>query len=158
MPRYSTDGANAITPLPWSAGQEVPLEYGTTWTVQAVTANFAALTRPVTDADRAEIYAEYDVPDDCTGQDCDHLGCHSEAPNLERSTVWYTVVDWRNGVRGPCNLVGQGASRDGKYSAEECVEILAQFESGNFYVSQRNFVPIRVVDGQVTSRPVRLLA
>lgn len=56
-------------------------------------------------------------------------------------TLCYTVIDWRNGVRGPCNLIGQGYG-DGSYSEAECAEMLAQFEDGSLEVSHRNRVPI----------------
>lgn len=39
----------------------------------------------------------------------------------------YTVLDWRNGVRGPCDLIGQGYG-DGTYSYEQCAEMLKDFE------------------------------
>lgn len=39
----------------------------------------------------------------------------------------YTVLDWRNGVRGPCDLIGQGYG-DGTYSREQCSEMLEGFE------------------------------
>jgi len=55
--------------------------------------------------------------------------------------VLYTVLDWRNGVRGPCNLVGQ-AWGDGTYTEAECTEMLAQFEVGDLEVSHRNNVRI----------------
>ena len=57
-------------------------------------------------------------------------------------TLYYTVLDWRNGVRGPCDLIGQGWG-DGSYTEAECVAMLAEFESGDLSVSQRNWVSIR---------------
>jgi hypothetical protein len=53
----------------------------------------------------------------------------------------YTVLDWRNGVRGPCNLSGQGWG-DGTYTEAECAAMLAGFESGELEVSHRNRVRI----------------
>lgn len=41
--------------------------------------------------------------------------------------VVYTVLDWRNGVRGPCDLIGQGYG-DGLYDEAECAEMLTGFE------------------------------
>lgn len=58
-------------------------------------------------------------------------------------TNYYTVLDWRNGVRGPCNLIGQ-AFGDGSYSEDQCAEMLDRFEGGDLEVSQRNWVPLRV--------------
>lgn len=58
-------------------------------------------------------------------------------------TYCYTVLDWRNGVRGPCNLIGQGYG-DGTYSQAECTRMLAEFEVADLEVSQRNWVPIEL--------------
>lgn len=58
-------------------------------------------------------------------------------------TRCYTVLDWRNGVRGPCDLIGQGWG-DGTYTEEQCAEMLAGFEAGDLAVSQRNWVPLQV--------------
>lgn len=58
-----------------------------------------------------------------------------------RGTNCYTVVDWRNGVRGACDLIGQGYG-DGSYTEEQCAAMLAEFEAGDLRVSQRNWVPI----------------
>lgn len=66
-----------------------------------------------------------------------------------RGTLCYAVVDWRNGVRGPCNLVGQGWG-DGTYTLEQCASLLAAFEGADEHllqpleVSHRNRVPIDV--------------
>lgn len=57
-------------------------------------------------------------------------------------TNCYTVLDWRNGVRGPCDLIGQ-AWGDGSYSETECAAMLAGFEAGYLAVSQRNWVQIQ---------------
>lgn len=127
---------NPITPLAWTVGETVRLDDGHDWTVQAVTANFAALTRPVTDKDRAadweqaeEQAAEYEQhPDEFTALGSD-------------STVFYTVIDWRNGVRGPCDLSGGGWG-DGTYTPDQCADMLREFESGDLEVSYRNRVRI----------------
>jgi hypothetical protein len=50
-----------------------------------------------------------------------------QVPFEPKGTLQYTVIDWRNGIRGPCNLIGQGFG-DGSYSREECARMLAQFE------------------------------
>ncbi len=60
-------------------------------------------------------------------------------------TLYYTVLDWRNGVRGPCNLSGQGYG-DGSYSEAECARLLAEFEAGDLEVSHRNNVAIKFAD------------
>jgi hypothetical protein len=77
-------------------------------------------------------------------------------------TNCYTVLDWRNGVRGPCDLIGQGWG-DGSYSESECAEMLALFDAADepdpparadgtwparqvLHVSHRNWVPIEFAD------------
>lgn len=100
------------------------------WTVQAVSRHFTALVRPVNqrDYDDAE-------PDEDEGR-------WRENPYEGRiGERMYTVLDWRNGVRGPCNLVGQ-AWGDGTYTGDQCAEMLEQFEAGDLEVSQRNWVRI----------------
>ena len=61
----------------------------------------------------------------------------------------YTVLDWRNGVRGPCNLIGQGYG-DGSYCETQCAEMLARFETADLEVSQRNWTRIEFDDSEVT--------
>jgi hypothetical protein len=56
-----------------------------------------------------------------------YTACVQQAPFKPKGTLQYTVLDWRNGVRGPCDLVGQGYG-DGSYSPDECAEMLADFE------------------------------
>lgn len=78
-----------------------------------------------------------------------------------KGTLCYTVLDWRNGVRGPCDLIGQGWG-DGTYTEEQCAEMLALFEATDepfdpdrertvLHVSQRNWVPIRFADEPATA-------
>lgn len=114
--RYPENGSWAVEPRPLTVGEQVNLAFDwSPWTVKAVTANFAALTRP---ADAVE----------------------SDAP------VLYTVLDWRNGVRGPCDLVGQAYSDTGEYTEAECTEMLAEFEAGDLEISQRNWVRIEFAE------------
>lgn len=53
--------------------------------------------------------------------------CVQQADFEPKGTLCYTILDWRNGVRGPCNLIGQGYG-DGTYSEAQCAEMLARFE------------------------------
>ena len=53
----------------------------------------------------------------------------------------YTVVDWRNGVRGPINVVGQGWECK---TDEQCRDLIAELEAGEWEVSHRNWLRIRV--------------
>ncbi len=154
--RYRTDGSTAVAPIPLEPGDTADLheDDGTVcrWEVQAVTEHFAALTRPVTDDDRAEIAAEYDHPDsECPDFDlppgvddtCDHISHVSDPPDVFEGAVYYTVLDWWNGVRGASDRVFPMWSTTGTYTADECAAMLADFEAGTVRVSQRNWTPIR---------------
>ena len=55
------------------------------------------------------------------------VACTRQAPFQPKGTLVYTVLDWRNGVRGPCDLIGQGWG-DGTYTEQECSEMLEGFE------------------------------
>jgi len=75
-----------------------------------------------------------------------------QAPFRSKGTMQYTVIDWRNGIRGPCNLIGQGYG-DGSYSPEQCSRMLSEFEDmrlvGEYLwpeleVSHRNRVPLDI--------------
>jgi hypothetical protein len=62
-------------------------------------------------------------------------------PYNPKHTVIYTIIDFREGVRGPENLVfGMGAETD-----EQCREMLARLESGQSQVSHRNRIPLDIV-------------
>jgi hypothetical protein len=68
-----------------------------------------------------------------------------QVPFQPTGTLCYTVVDWRNGIRGACNLIGQGWG-DGKYTEQECAEMLARFESDDLEVSHRNWVSLEFAE------------
>jgi hypothetical protein len=76
--------------------------------------------------------------------------CVQQVPFQPKGTLRYTVLDWRNGVRGPCHLIGQGYG-DGSYSEQECAAMLAQFEGEypdlgfTLEVSHRNNVDLLVL-------------
>jgi hypothetical protein len=79
-----------------------------------------------------------------------YAACVQQAPFQPKGILQYTVLDWRNGVRGPCDLIGQGYG-DGSYSQAECAEMLADFEYVDeglheLNVSQRNWVRLEVLD------------
>lgn len=97
------------------------------WTIRATSENFAAAVRHTVEADRPDSDPDLPELDD----------------DFEVGEVMYTVLDWRNGVRGPCNLVGQGYG-DGTYSEAECASMLAAFEAGDLKVSHRNRVRLAV--------------
>ena len=105
------------------------------WTVQAVSPHYAALVRPPTAAD---LYDPQDVDGDM--EDIDPTG------------PLYTVLDWRSGVRGPCDLIGQGWG-DGTYTPEQCAALLARFEADGVHVSQRNWVRLHVIEHRPADVP-----
>jgi hypothetical protein len=72
---------------------------------------------------------------------------------MPNGATQYTVLDWRNGVRGPCNLIGQGYG-EGTYDDLECAAMLAEFEDDDLEVSYRNRVALDVV--AVNGEPVQL--
>ncbi len=115
----------------WTVGETVRLSDGYDWAVRAVTDHFAALVRTITERDVAE-WADWR----------EEMGFDRDEDKV--GDPQYTVVDWRNAVRGPCNLVGQ-AWGDGTYTEAECAAMLAEFEAGELEVSHRNRVPIDVV-------------
>jgi hypothetical protein len=122
---YFKDNPPAVPPIPLTVGDRARFAGDHRWwTVKAVTANFAALTR--------------------------------QAEFQPRGLLCYTVVDWRNGVRGACDLIGQGWG-NGTYTETECAKMLASFEMTDeefltpgaplrLRVSQRNWVPIAFTD------------
>lgn len=67
-----------------------------------------------------------------------------QVPFEEKGTLRYSVMNHESGVRGPCNLIGQGWG-DGTYSDDECAAMLTAFEAGKVEVSHRNNVPIQVI-------------
>jgi hypothetical protein len=155
MSYHPEDPDAAVTPPPLCVGDRILLDHDPSWwTVAAVSPNFTACTRPAEPRDLD--------PDDVDG----------DMEDLDPSGPVYTVLDWRSGVRGPCNLMGQSYG-DGTYSPDQCAEMLAAFEvtdddiraamtahriSGpdepfaaladdvpmQLEVSQRNHVPLRV--------------
>jgi hypothetical protein len=60
-----------------------------------------------------------------------------------KGDLCYLVIDWRNGVRGPINVIGQGWNVD---TDEECRELCQLMEAGEWEISQRNWVYIRIAE------------
>lgn len=74
----------------------------------------------------------------------DHFAALTRHVEFRRTgTRCYAVLDWRNGVRGPCDLIGQGWG-DGTYTEAECASLLEAFERGVVSVSQRNWVRLEI--------------
>jgi hypothetical protein len=97
------------------------------WAIRATSEHFAVAVRHTTEADRLDSDPDFPEFDD----------------DFEVGEVMYTVLDWHNSVRGPCNLVGQGYG-DGEYLPSECERMLAEFEAGDLEVSHRNRVRLAV--------------
>ncbi|WP_368679930.1 hypothetical protein R1X32_00825 (plasmid) [Rhodococcus opacus] len=55
----------------------------------------------------------------------------------------YTVIDWRNGIRGPINVIGGSADVS---TDERCRELLADLEAGRWEISHRNRVQLDIFD------------
>jgi hypothetical protein len=115
-----------------TVGETVHLGNQHEWTIAAVSEHFAAATRLITDREREDDRQEAEERAEEPG------GSPAEFMKIsDDKQAWYTVIDWRNGVRGPCNLVGQSWG-DGSYSEAECAQMLGEFESGELEVSHRN--------------------
>ncbi|MET4614142.1 hypothetical protein ABIC28_005155 [Rhodococcus sp. PvR044] len=69
--------------------------------------------------------------------------CTRQADFRPRGHLAYTVVDWRNGVRGPVNVLGQGWDVT---TDEQCEELCALLEAGRWQVSQRNWRRINLTE------------
>lgn len=66
-----------------------------------------------------------------------------QAPFRRRGALEYTVLDWRAGVRGPVNVIGQGWDVT---TDEQCQELADLVLAGKWSVSVRNWLPIAVTD------------
>ncbi|OKH71780.1 hypothetical protein EB73_09875 [Mycobacterium sp. SWH-M3] len=66
-----------------------------------------------------------------------------QAPFRRRGALEYTVLDWRSGVRGPVNVIGQGWGVD---TDEQCQELAELVRGERWLVSMRNWLPIDVTD------------
>jgi hypothetical protein len=103
-----------VTPIPLALGQQVHLVGDQQpWTVKATTENFAALTRTTT---------QHDIDLDDEDDDLDEYDKSDEV-----GAPLFTILDWRNGVRGPCNVSGW---RWGDRSDADYATMLAEFEAG----------------------------
>ena len=55
----------------------------------------------------------------------------------------YTVIDWRNGIRGPVNVIGQSVDIS---TDEGCRDLLDDLEAGRWEISHRNRVQLDILD------------
>ncbi len=58
----------------------------------------------------------------------------------ETGVTWHTIIDWRNGIYGPVNTVGQGWDTDNNLE-----ELLVSLENGSLEVSSRVRVELQSV-------------
>ncbi|WIB65924.1 hypothetical protein [Curtobacterium sp. MCBD17_040] len=58
----------------------------------------------------------------------EHFTALTRPAAFHRDTLVYTVIDWEQGVRGPCNLIGQGWG-DGQFTRADCERMLVEFEN-----------------------------
>ncbi|TQC40102.1 hypothetical protein EEB14_56490 [Rhodococcus sp. WS4] len=56
----------------------------------------------------------------------------------------YTVIDWRNGIRGPVNVIGHSCDVS---TDERCRDLLDDLEAGRWEISHRNRVQLDILDG-----------
>lgn len=66
-----------------------------------------------------------------------------QAPFRRRGALEYAVLDWRAGVRGPVNTIGQGWKID---TDAQCQELAELVRDGKWSVSARNWLPIDVTE------------
>ncbi|ORA45345.1 hypothetical protein BST46_25295 [Mycobacterium timonense] len=66
-----------------------------------------------------------------------------QAPFRRRGALEYTVLDWRAGVRGPVNVIGQGWDVD---TDEQCQQLADLVRAGKWSVTVRNWLPIDVTE------------
>lgn len=64
-----------------------------------------------------------------------------QAEFRSRGTLVYTVIDWRVGVRGPVNVIGQGWDVE---HDERCRELADDVQRGKWEVSRRNWLSVEV--------------
>jgi hypothetical protein len=61
-------------------------------------------------------------------------------PFNAQKTVLYTIIDWRDKIRGPENLIiGMGAE-----TKEQCEEMLERLTQGVSEVTHRNRIPLNI--------------
>lgn len=86
------------------------------------------LERPALDVGDRVKFAEQRVLWDVKAVSENFAALTQQVPFQPAGTLQYTVIDWKSGIRGPANLVGQGYG-DGTYTHEECAEMLTEFEA-----------------------------
>lgn len=65
-----------------------------------------------------------------------------QAPFAPKGDLEYTIIDWERGVRGPCNLIGQGWDTS---TAQGCDDLMRWLYK-DVEVSYRNNVPAEVTE------------
>lgn len=62
-------------------------------------------------------------------------------------TLVYSILDYHEGVRGPCDLTGQGWS---SLTPAGCAELLGELQQGTVGLSHRNRLPLQVTAVETT--------
>lgn len=103
------------------------------WDVVITSNKFAILTRSITESD-IEWWEE-------DGWDM--------SVRYNEDDLFYTILDFQNLVRGPCNLIGGGYGIN-KYNRDNrCFELLDELTHGALEVSQRNRIKTTLKDIRV---------
>lgn len=76
--------------------------------------------------------------------------CTQQVPFEPRGVLRYTVLDLDRGIRGPCNLVGQGW--EGIDTDRGCRALVLAMVLGVVEVSHRNHVPTCPTEVEFTNR------
>jgi hypothetical protein len=76
-----------------------------------------------------------------------------------KGELYYTIIDWERGVRGPCDLIGQGWDVESPGGCEALLRALGMVikpgpvEEISVEVSYRNNVPIEVLEVRAAAHP-----
>lgn len=85
------------------------------------------------------------------GRDDRYVILTRQAPFRPKGQSQYTILDFKRGVRGPCNRIGQGwdfDGRDHRVAARELLDALNGRDEFPVEISHRNNVPIDVEETQ----------
>jgi hypothetical protein len=69
--------------------------------------------------------------------------CTRQRDFAPKGDVVYTVIDWRNGIRGPINVIGR--SWDVR-TDEQCQLLVDHLDAGRWTVSHRNRVQLDILE------------
>lgn len=67
--------------------------------------------------------------------------CTRQADFKPKGELFYTVIDWRNGCRGPVGIVGGGWDVT---TDDKCSELCEELEAGKWELSRRRWVRLDI--------------